>query len=411
MGFNPSNIRIIWIAPRSPLGAPDGARHATCTLIRHLTQLNLGIDLVCIVPATESVNSAAVKNQLDVLSCFVIPRSRSLLLRLPSLTTPLTFRAFAASGVRKAIKEHLAFLLKSASPTQEIFIVFDGLHPFAALSEADLQELSSKCRGVVYRAHNVETTFWEQCEERARTPWFRWFFRHQAALVRSFERRIAQSVNLIAPVSEEDAAKFRSLAPGAVISVTPIGMDFPDEGTILPVRDSAKFELLFIGRLDWIPNRAGLQWFLEKIWPRLIDKRKDMTLKIAGVGDGRWLEKFRGLAGVEFLGRVDDVKPLYESSTLSIAPLFQGSGTRVKILEAARYGRAVLTTTLGAEGSGLVPGISYFRAESQEEWLNLLGTMTKDDCRKTGLLAMQSIRRRFNAETIAKQFIREVAAI
>src|SRR5439155_11141857 len=139
---------------------------------------------------------------------------------------------------------------------------------------------------------------WEQCEGRAQTPWFRWFFRTQARLVRTFERKVSQSVTLVAPVSEDDAAKFRSLAPKAAISVTPIGMDFPDENQLRPPRESAKFELLFVGRLDWLANRDGLLWFLENIWPRLIHKRQNMSLKIAGVVDGRWLKKFRSLADI-----------------------------------------------------------------------------------------------------------------
>src|ERR1035441_2729659 len=124
-------------------------------------------------------------------------------------------------------------------------------------------------------------------------------------------------------------------------------MDFPKEESVLPVHGSGTVELLFVGRLDWLPTHAGLTWFLEKVWPAVIEKREDLTLKIAGVGDGRWLDRFRSLSRIEFLGKVADIQPLYEASALAIAPLFQGSGTRVKILEAARYGRAVLTTTLG----------------------------------------------------------------
>src|SRR5205085_2505626 len=123
------------------------------------------------------------------------------------------------------------------------------------LSEKSLQELSKVSKGIVYRAHNFETTLWEQSQAKARTPWFRWFFYHQAKLVRNFERRIAGAANLIATVSDEDAAKLKDLAPNAVVTVTPIGMDFPDENTMQPVREAMNFELLFIGRLDWLPNR------------------------------------------------------------------------------------------------------------------------------------------------------------
>lgn len=411
MDIQSPRFRIIWITPRFPLGAPDGARHATRSLIHHLTQLHAGIDLICIIPEGESADNAAAKQQLDLLSCSIISRSRSKLLRFPTLATPFTFRTFTAPKVRQALKERLDILLEPASPSHEAFMIFDGLHPIAALSESDLHDLSRRCRGIVYRAHNFEAALWEQCAEQARMPWFRWFLQYQARLVRNFERRIARSVSLIAPVSEEDAARFRGLAPGANISITQIGMDFPDEKSIQPARDSAKFELLFIGRLDWIPNRNGLIWFLEKIWPTLIARRRKASLKVAGVGDGRWLQRFRNLPGVEYLGRVDDIQPLYASCALSVAPLFQGSGTRVKIIESARYGRPVLTTALGAEGTGLDPAMSYFRAETQQEWLAQLESITINDCRKVGLMAFRSLRERFDGKAIAQRFVQKLDSI
>jgi len=176
MDVQPTNIRIIWIAPRFPLGLPDGARHATCTLIHHLTELRVRIDLICLIPSTEQSDENAVKKQLNVSSCSVIHRSSSMFLRLPSLSTPFTFRAFAAPGIRGAFKKSLSNVLKSANPNLSTFIVFDGLHPFAGLGEGGLRGLSGQCSGIVYRAHNVETVFWEQCEESSQTPWFRWFF-------------------------------------------------------------------------------------------------------------------------------------------------------------------------------------------------------------------------------------------
>ncbi len=192
------DIRILWITPRSPLGRPDGARHATLSLIRHLTQLHIGIDLICLLSAGETMDRATAQKELDLLSCSAISRNPSLFWRLPSLSTPFTFRTFAAPNVRKAFKERISTLLKTVTPSQKMFVVFDGLHPFAMLSQPDLEVLSRQSAGIIYRAHNVETTLWEQCEEKSRTPWFRLFFRHQAALVRSFERRVAQNVSLVA---------------------------------------------------------------------------------------------------------------------------------------------------------------------------------------------------------------------
>jgi glycosyltransferase involved in cell wall biosynthesis len=407
MSLSASEMRIIWIVPKFPLGTPDGARHATRALIHHLVQLGVVVDLICLVPSGDPANAASARAELGVVRCSLIARSRSKLLPLPSLRTPFTFRTFAAPGVRRTFKKVLAYLMDAARPTEDTFLVFDGLHTFGALRPKDLQDLSGKCQRIIYRAHNVESVLWDQCAERARWPWLRWFFQYQATLVRRFECRIARRVSFVASVSEEDARRFERLAPGSVAHSVPIGMDFPVEDSVSAVGDSEKLKLLFIGRLDWLPNRTGLIWFLENIWPNLIARRRT-ELQIAGTGDGRWLQKYQDLPGIEMLGRVGRIEPLYQSCALSIAPLFQGSGTRVKIVESAGYARPVLTTSLGAEGTGLIPGTSYFRAETPQEWLSLLGTLTIGECRRVGLEASRAVREQFDGRSIAERFVQRL---
>lgn len=394
-------LRILWILPKFPLGEPDGARHATCTLVRSLTRKGVDVHLICLIPKGQQADAASAKKQLGVSGCSLLTRSPSKFFPLPGWRTPFTFRAFAAPAVQGAFQEEVDRLLKDAPDEKNTFLVFDGLHGFAALNPSSFRAFTDRCAGLVYRAHNHETSLWEQCVDRARWPWTRWFFRYQAALVRAFERRIVRDVALIAPVSDEDGDRFALWAPGTPASVTPIGMDFPTDEAVPPVALQESLPLLFVGRLDWLPNRAGLQWFLENIWPPLCGKRSGVTLQVAGTGDGRWLERFAALPGLSLLGRVERLEPLYASCALAIAPIFQGSGTRVKILESARYGRAVLTTALGAEGLGLIPGATCHQAESREAWLDFLATVTSETCRDTGLKAFQDVRERFDAGAIA----------
>src|SRR5205085_1501043 len=136
------------------------------------------------------------------------------------------------------------------------YVVVDGLHPFAAFRPGALEELRRRCRGIVYRAHNFETTLWEQCAKKARTPWFRWLYRHQADRVRQFEQQVAQTVSWVTPVSVEDARRFKVLAADCTPFIVPIGIDFPSETAIQPVDlQSRMMEVLFVGRLDWLPNK------------------------------------------------------------------------------------------------------------------------------------------------------------
>jgi polysaccharide biosynthesis protein PslH len=405
---NPSSIRMIWITPKFPLGTPDGARIATCSLVRQLAKREVAVDLICLVPKGEPAAELDAQSQLGVRHCRVLWRKGSKYFPFPRWSLPFTFRSFADPRLRQQLNHEILRLLDSSKPQERTYIVFDGLHTFAAL-QTDLKTLSKRCKGLVYRAHNVEAVLWEQCAARARTPWFRWFFRHQARLVSDFESRVSRQVSVIAPVSVEDGQKFEQLATRTRVSVTRIGIDFPEAHRIPAVDDKGPFELLFLGRLDWLPNRTGLQWFLKRVWPSLVKRRPQIVLNIAGAGDGRWLESFTELPGVKILGRVDDVEPLYLSAALCIAPLFQGSGTRVKIIESARYKRGVITTALGAEGTGLVPGTSYIRAETQVEWVSALESVTFAESRRIGTEAFHRIRQHFDGGVIAGELLQALA--
>jgi glycosyltransferase involved in cell wall biosynthesis len=400
--------RLLWVAPKFPLGAPDGARQATCSLIRSAVRKGADVDLVCVLPEGEPADPEKAKKELNVRSCALIRRSGSRFFPLPGPWTPFTFRTFAAGDVRR---EFHGFLDRAIAAGPKPAVVFDGLHTFAALADGALSRLAARAAGIVYRAHNVEAALWDQCAERARQPWMKLFFRWQAALVRRFETRVVRQASLTATVSPDDADKLRLWAPAGKFAVVPIGMEFPSEKEVKPLKTREELPLLFLGRLDWLPNRSGLQWFLSNVWRELKEARPGIRLRIAGSGDGAWLRKMLPIDGVEFLGRVDRLPSLYERSALALAPIFQGSGTRVKIIESARYARPVITTRLGAEGVGLTPGASYYRAENREEWLGFLKTVTAEQCRETGLKAFRALREGFNADDIAARFLRTLEGL
>lgn len=108
---------------------------------------------------------------------------------------------------------------------------------------------------------------------------------------------------------------------------------------------------LFVGALDYGPNKAALRWFLDEVWPKVL----------AGVPQARFLAVGRGLSaahprpagepdGVEFHSDVDSVDPFYERADVCVVPLLSGGGTKIKLVEALSRGRAVVTTSLGLEG-------------------------------------------------------------
>ncbi len=135
--------------------------------------------------------------------------------------------------------------------------------------------------------------------------------------------------------------RFRSKSVHVLPNALPVPASTP-----LPAEPT----VLFVGLMSYLPNRQGVEHLLRDIWPRVRALHPSARLWIAGIG----FELVQGHAnpppGVEFLGFVPDLQALYARSRVVVAPILTGGGTRVKIIEAALYGRPVVSTTLGAEG-------------------------------------------------------------
>lgn len=122
-----------------------------------------------------------------------------------------------------------------------------------------------------------------------------------------------------------------------------------------PVPESR--ELLFVGDLQFPPNRDGLDRFLTQVWPTVRAKVPEATISIVGRGlaedrAARW----RALAGTNVIGFAPDLVDCYRRCAFSIVPLYSGGGTKIKIIESLAFGRTVVTTTHAMRGYASLVG-------------------------------------------------------
>jgi polysaccharide biosynthesis protein PslH len=122
--------------------------------------------------------------------------------------------------------------------------------------------------------------------------------------------------------------------------------------------------LLFVGNGAFWPYAHGLEWFAREVMP-LLASRWPVAFDVVGA---RPADPVAG-PGITYHGRVPDVRPFYDAAHALVVPVFEGSGTRLKIIEAAFLGRPVISTGFGAEGLPVRAGEHYARAERAEEWV------------------------------------------
>jgi glycosyltransferase involved in cell wall biosynthesis len=111
--------------------------------------------------------------------------------------------------------------------------------------------------------------------------------------------------------------------------------------------------IIYCGSLDYLPNQEGMIWFCAKVFPMIVDQNPRVKLLVVGKGDpGAELAELLKHPSIKFYGMVENVDDYYKKAAVAIVPLHLGSGTRLKLLEAMGRRKAVVATSVGAEGIG-----------------------------------------------------------
>jgi glycosyltransferase involved in cell wall biosynthesis len=200
---------------------------------------------------------------------------------------------------------------------------------------------------------------------------------------RRFERQAALQCALCLATSEHEAEAARRLLDIDHVRVVPNGVD---TALFAPAEDApTEGYILFTGSMDYAPNVEAACYFAREVLPLVRRQAPAASLHIVGT---RPKAEVLALAcdDVVVHGFVPDMRPYYREAALVVAPLLRGGGTRVKILEAAACAKAVVSTTLGAEGLDLRPGADIVLADTAETFAAAVTRLLVDPmrCRRLG---------------------------
>ena len=220
---------------------------------------------------------------------------------------------------------------------------------------------------VFLRAHNVEHLIWKRVAQSERTPLKRSYLKHLSLTLRAYECEHINEYDGVIPITNKDAAVLRELGCRKPMEAIPFGVQPADVASV-PVEPNTLYHL---GSMDWIPNQEGVQWFLDKVWPKVHQMLPQLTLYLAG---RKMPEEMMNLhvEGVRVVGEVPDAMAFMASKQINVVPLLSGSGIRVKIIEALSAGKVVVTTSIGAEGINYTDGKDLLIADTPDQFVEQL---------------------------------------
>lgn len=183
----------------------------------------------------------------------------------------------------------------------------------------------------------------------------------ELAKTRRYERRMARIPEVVFVSSGVERAFLRELSGVDAVEV-PNGVDTAAFAA-MPSEPEDGRGILFVGPLTYDANIDGLRWFSAEVLPLVLAEEPGAHLEVVGTAvDEPFPERVR------LAGWVPDVRPHLARAPLSVVPVRLGSGTRYKILEALSMERAVVSTTLGAEGLGVRDGEHLLLADAPEDF-------------------------------------------
>lgn len=378
-------MRILILTPRLPWPPVDGGRIAMARLAESLAAAGAEVEVLSLNPRKHHGSASAAPLPLEAIdvdtSAVVAPLARSLRRRLPYLVA-----RFVSHDFERAIDAAMARFRPDVVQIESPFLM-----PYAA-------RIASP---IALRALNVEFRIWEGLARNERQPLRHLALMRIAASLREYEVRQFARVDALVPISEDDAADFRALGGEAVpMFVAPCSMPLPELASDEPERDSVGF----IGSLDFRPNQEAVQWIVDELWPRVVQRAPEARLRIAGSSPPAELVRHARERGVEIAANVADAQAFVRGLSVVIAPLFSGGGMRIKVLEAMALAKPIVATALGTGGIDAAHDRELLLAEDADAFADAVVRLLRDRAlaARIGASARARVAERYDGLTIAR---------
>ncbi len=351
--MTPERLRILYVSPMPTSPPRSGAEARMHGLLSNLARRHEVTAVTLIDPAEDQ--DLCLRAMREHCREVVFVRS-------PHGRTGLSKRALQLrSSVSSASFERLLCTIPGFQETLDRVLTsrsFDVVNlefPYQAHYRFRRAPAGARPPVVILDAHDIAYEIVRQVSRTGATALRRLYASLNWRKLRSDELAAFRSVDGVYACSDADRSRILADLPGARVAVVPnaADVDFFQPRSSYPPADGRT--IVFFGLLSTVPNVDGVMHFLNDVWPRIAAARPDARVKVIGA---RPPPALLALASdrVEVTGLVADLRPHLASAAVLVVPLRLGSGTRLKIVEGMAMAKAIVSTTLGAEGIEVTPG-------------------------------------------------------
>lgn len=236
---------------------------------------------------------------------------------------------------------------------------------------------------IVLRAHNIEYLIWERHLKNEPSLFKKMYLGLQTRRLKRFELKVLNEIDSIVTITDVDKSVFEKEGFKKPIYTCITGVDVEQyrkkTGTVRKPKTIFHF-----ASMDWMPNIEAVEWFLSNCWKNVLKQVPDAKFVMAGRHMPQKLAKLK-LPNVQVVESVKDSKVFYNEHEIMVVPLLSGSGLRIKLIEGLAYGKAIVSTSIGAEGINYTSGKNMLIADTATDFTQAVVELLRDDTKRQTL--------------------------
>jgi len=362
-------LRILWVKAGKLLPVDTGGKIRSYNILRQLARnhqvtllsyyggqkdLNYEAEIQSDLPGAETIYTAAPDGSAWAQSLDYVRRIFQ--------AAPFAVSKFTHPDVKRAV---------SSALTENKFDV--AVCDFLSASLNFPENLATP---TVLFQHNVETALWQRMASTESHLARRLAYTVEAQKMARYEKAALRKFHHVIAVSDHDREQMEKMNPSCPISVVPTGVD-TQKYAVAPPSQSEPPRIVFLGSMDWEPNIDAVIYFCQEIFPRVRAEIPSALFQIVGRNPHSRVKQLAS-DSVQVTGTVPSVAEYLRDATLVVVPLRIGGGTRLKIFEAMATGKAIISTTIGAEGLDVKNGRDLILADEATAFGEAIILLLKD---------------------------------
>lgn len=280
-------------------------------------------------------------------------------------------------------------------------IQFEGLF---ITSYVNVVSKHSKAK-LIYRSHNVEHQVWLRLAVQKGDPLKKWYLKLMASRIKKYELHQLNRFDAIGVFTAQDRETMLACEITPPVSILPVGLNMEQ---YKPDYAQTEFpSLFFLGSLDWMPNREGIQWFLNTFYHDLSTGELNVRFYVAGNDIPEQFDDYEVMGKIYIQGEVDDALEFVNSKAIMIVPLLSSGGMRVKIVEGMAMEKCIISTALGAEGIDYTHGENILIANDANEFYYHIRKCITDEeyCKRIGQNARKLVKSTHDISVVTNKLV------